>query len=148
VPCVQINKYAFSGGGATVEEHRARGANLAVDVPWKYLNFFLEDDAKLATIGEEYGAGRMLTGEAMDPVVGIFAYFVSVVCCNKKQEIVYISYGLSAVTRNKKSCGLATIAILVRRQKQLRSAPCNASFHAIMLSCSAEPRIHCPRRRD
>jgi hypothetical protein len=33
-----------------------------VDVPWKYLNFFMEDDAKLADIGREYGAGRMLTG--------------------------------------------------------------------------------------
>jgi tryptophanyl-tRNA synthetase len=58
----QINSYAFSGGGATVEEHRAKGANLDVDVPWKYLNFFMEDDDKLATIGREYGAGRMLTG--------------------------------------------------------------------------------------
>jgi hypothetical protein len=34
-----------------------------VDVPWKYLNFFLEDDARLAHIGAEYGSGRMLTGE-------------------------------------------------------------------------------------
>jgi tryptophanyl-tRNA synthetase len=34
-----------------------------VDVPWKYLNFFMEDDAKLGHIGREYGAGRMLTGE-------------------------------------------------------------------------------------
>jgi len=59
----QINKYAFSGGGATLEEHRAKGANLDVDVPWKYLNFFMEDDTKLAQIGREYGAGRMLTGE-------------------------------------------------------------------------------------
>ncbi len=33
-----------------------------MDVPWKYLNFFLEDDTKLAAIGEEYGSGRMLTG--------------------------------------------------------------------------------------
>jgi tryptophanyl-tRNA synthetase len=61
--CGQINKYAFSGGGATLEEHRGNGANLDVDVPWKYLNFFMEDDAKLAAIGREYGAGRMLTGE-------------------------------------------------------------------------------------
>ena len=30
---------------------------------WKYLNFFLEDDERLARIGAEYGAGRMLTGE-------------------------------------------------------------------------------------
>lgn len=59
---MQINRYAFSGGGATLEEHRARGANLEVDVPWKYLNFFMEDDEKLARIGQEYGAGRMLTG--------------------------------------------------------------------------------------
>lgn len=34
-----------------------------VDVPWKYLNFFLEDDAALAEIGREYESGRMLTGE-------------------------------------------------------------------------------------
>lgn len=33
-----------------------------MDVPWKYLNFFMEDDKKLAHIGKEYGAGRMLTG--------------------------------------------------------------------------------------
>jgi tryptophanyl-tRNA synthetase len=30
----KVNKYAFSGGGATVEEHRAKGANLDVDVPF------------------------------------------------------------------------------------------------------------------
>ncbi len=30
----KINKYAFSGGGATLEEHKANGANLEVDVPF------------------------------------------------------------------------------------------------------------------
>ena len=114
----KVNKYAFSGGQATVEEHRQlgelpwgmlalctrffaagytvgrcnagclsaadlravidcppvktqdsdiclprAGGNLDVDVPWKYLNFFLEDDEKLAEIGREYSSGRMLTGE-------------------------------------------------------------------------------------
>ena len=59
----QINKHAFSGGGATLEEHRERGANLSVDIPYKYLNFFLADDAKLEHIGREYGSGRMLTGK-------------------------------------------------------------------------------------
>jgi tryptophanyl-tRNA synthetase len=59
----KVNKYAFSGGGATVEEHREKGANLDVDVSWKWLNFFMEDDAKLAEIGREYGSGRMLSGE-------------------------------------------------------------------------------------
>jgi len=28
----KVNKYAFSGGGATLEEHRKNGANLDVDV--------------------------------------------------------------------------------------------------------------------
>ena len=30
----KINKYAYSGGGATIEEHKAHGANLEVDVPF------------------------------------------------------------------------------------------------------------------
>lgn len=59
----KINKYAFSGGGETMEEHRTHGANLEVDVPYLWLGFFLEDDAALKRIGEEYGSGRMLTGE-------------------------------------------------------------------------------------
>lgn len=59
----KINKYAFSGGGQTVEEHRANGANLDVDVPYQWLKFFLEDDEKLNEIKEKYGKGEMLTGE-------------------------------------------------------------------------------------
>ena len=39
------------------------GANLAVDIPWKWLNFFLDDDAELESIGKEYAAGKMLTGQ-------------------------------------------------------------------------------------
>ena len=46
----QINKYAFSGGGATIEEHRAKGGNCDVDVSFQYLRFFLEDDDKLEQI--------------------------------------------------------------------------------------------------
>ena len=30
----KINKYAFSGGGSTVEEHKKNGANLDIDVPY------------------------------------------------------------------------------------------------------------------
>jgi tryptophanyl-tRNA synthetase len=44
----KVNKYAFSGGGATIEEHKANGANLDVDVPYQWLRFYLEDDDKLA----------------------------------------------------------------------------------------------------
>lgn len=46
----KITSYAFSGGGKTLEEHRAKGADLSVDIPYQYLTFFLEDDDKLAEI--------------------------------------------------------------------------------------------------
>ena len=46
----KINKYAFSGGGASVEEHREKGGNCEVDIAYQYLTFFLEDDEKLEQI--------------------------------------------------------------------------------------------------
>lgn len=43
----KINKYALSGGRQTVEEHRKLGADLEIDVPCMWLNFFMEDDDRL-----------------------------------------------------------------------------------------------------
>ena len=74
----KVNKHAFSGGRETVEEHRALGANLAVDVPWKWLNFFMEDDARLAEIGTEYAAGRMLSGEIKAELIAVLSELVRV----------------------------------------------------------------------
>ena len=48
----KINKYAFSGGRDTIEEHRKHGGNTEVDVAYQYLTFFEHDDAKLKEIGE------------------------------------------------------------------------------------------------
>lgn len=59
----KISKYAFSGGGETVEDHRKKGGNLSVDVPYIYLYHFLEDDNELKRIAEEYSTGKMLSGE-------------------------------------------------------------------------------------
>ena len=59
----KINKYAFSGGQPTAEEQREKGANLDIDVPFQYLQFFLEDDIRLEDIRVKYGSGQMLTGE-------------------------------------------------------------------------------------
>lgn len=67
----KVNKYAFSGGRSTVEEHRALGADLSVDVPFAYLTFFEFDDAKLERIRDEYAAGRMLTGEVKAALVAV-----------------------------------------------------------------------------
>ncbi|XP_004921808.1 tryptophan--tRNA ligase, cytoplasmic [Bombyx mori] len=70
----KINKYAFSGGQITVEEHREKGGNTDVDISYKYLVFFLEDDDKLAEIKKSYESGQMLTGElkkiAIDTITG------------------------------------------------------------------------------
>lgn len=53
MPCyLKVNKYAFSGGCDTIEEHREKGGDLTVDIPYKYLTFFLEDDEKLAQVRE------------------------------------------------------------------------------------------------
>ena len=47
---LQINKYAFSGGGATVEEHKEKGGNCEVDIAFQYLTFFMDDDDRLEEI--------------------------------------------------------------------------------------------------
>ena len=60
----KINKYAFSGGQSTVEEHRKVGGNPDIDVSYQYLRIFFEpDDNKLKTIYDDYKSGKMLTGE-------------------------------------------------------------------------------------
>lgn len=60
----KINKYAFSGGQATVEEHRAKGGNPDVDVSFQYLKCWFEaDDKKLEEVYDAYKSGELLTGE-------------------------------------------------------------------------------------
>jgi tryptophanyl-tRNA synthetase len=70
-------RYALSGGRKTVEEHRQLGADLSVDVPYKWLEFFQEDDARFKEIGEEYAAGRMLTGEVKAELIEILQKLVA-----------------------------------------------------------------------
>lgn len=53
----------MSGGRETVEEQRKYGADLSKDIPYQYLEYFLEDDEELKRIHDEYESGRMLTGE-------------------------------------------------------------------------------------
>jgi len=60
----KINKYAFSGGQATLEEHRKKGGNPDIDVSFQYLRMmFEEDDVKLAELAADYRSGKLLTGE-------------------------------------------------------------------------------------
>ncbi|KAF3781006.1 Tryptophan--tRNA ligase [Nymphaea thermarum] len=104
-PSLQVNKYAFSGGQDSIENHRKYGANLEmsydamciismsldcgvllpmqardvamrVDIPIKYLGFFLDDDAELESIRREYEAGRMLTGEVKKRLIEVLSELV------------------------------------------------------------------------
>jgi len=60
----KINKYAFSGGQATIEEHRKKGGNPDIDVSYQYLRMFFEpDDKKLQKIHDDYKSGKLLTSE-------------------------------------------------------------------------------------
>ena len=60
----KINKYAFSGGQSTVEEHRKLGGNPDIDISFQYLsNFFEPDDKKIKKIYDDYKSGKMLSGE-------------------------------------------------------------------------------------
>ncbi|KAL5334500.1 hypothetical protein BJX70DRAFT_391410 [Aspergillus crustosus] len=59
----KINKYAFSGGQVSIEDHRRLGGNPDVDVSYIYLTYFEDDDAKLDEIYKTYKSGELLTGE-------------------------------------------------------------------------------------
>ena len=59
----KVMKYAYSGGQATIEEHRKKGGNPDVDVSYQWLTFFEENDKKLKKIHDAYKSGKLLTGE-------------------------------------------------------------------------------------
>lgn len=66
----KIYRYAFSGGRATVEEHRKYGGDPSVDVSFQWLYMFLEeDDEKIKRIEEDYRSGKLLTGELKDILI-------------------------------------------------------------------------------
>jgi len=72
----KVNKYAFSGGQTSVEEHRSKGGNPDVDVAFQYLSFFLDDDAKLKEIYDSYKKGELLSGELKKLAIDEITKFV------------------------------------------------------------------------
>jgi len=81
----KINKYAFSGGQPTIEEHRKLGGNPDIDVCFKYLKmFFEEDDKKLEDIYKENKSGKMLTGELKQYTINKINEFLKI--HQKKRE--------------------------------------------------------------
>lgn len=72
----KINKYAFSGGQISVEEHRLKGGNPDIDVAFQYLSFFEEDELKLKEIYESYKKGQLLSGELKKLAIDKITEFV------------------------------------------------------------------------
>ncbi|CAG8506752.1 5083_t:CDS:10, partial [Acaulospora morrowiae] len=72
----KINKYAYSGGGDTIELHRLNGGNPEVDVAFQYLFVFLDDDEELNRIRQEYKSGKLLTGELKARCINVLQEFV------------------------------------------------------------------------
>jgi len=74
----KINKYAFSGGQETIDEHRKKGGNPDVDVSFQYLKMFFEpDDEKLKQIYNDYKSGKLLTGELKKILIDKINAFLS-----------------------------------------------------------------------
>lgn len=73
----KINKYAFSGGCATIEEHRIKGGNCDIDIAYQYMTFFLEDDDRLAELRRTYTSGELLTGELKKQLIEILQKIVA-----------------------------------------------------------------------
>ena len=70
-------KHAFSGGQATIEEHRKKGGNPDIDVSYQWLTFFEEDDKRLAKIHNAYTTGKLLTGELKQIVIDNINIFLA-----------------------------------------------------------------------
>merc|ERR1712126_303885 len=73
----KINKYAFSGGKDTMEEHREKGGDTEVDISYQYLQFFLEDDEKLERLGKEYRSGQLLSGQMKAELISVLQPLVA-----------------------------------------------------------------------
>ena len=63
--------HAFSGGANTEAEHKQFGGNPDKDVPFQYLSFFLEDDAKLEDIRARFRAGTLSSVGIKDELVKV-----------------------------------------------------------------------------
>ena len=81
----KVNRHAFSGGREFVEDQREMGGDVNVDVPFNYLRFFLEDDAKLAEIREGYRLGTVTSGEMKQLLVSTLQTLIAGIQEKRKQ---------------------------------------------------------------
>ncbi|KAK6203158.1 uncharacterized protein RJT21DRAFT_119307 [Scheffersomyces amazonensis] len=73
----KINKYAFSGGKATLEDHKKYGGDPDIDVAYQYLSFFSFDDEKIEKLADGYRKGEVLSGEMKQECITVLQEFVA-----------------------------------------------------------------------
>lgn len=73
----KINSYAFSGGRETLEEHKEKGGNIEVDVPFEYLRYFLDNDDELERYRCGYICGDISSGDMKKRCIGAVQGFVA-----------------------------------------------------------------------
>ncbi|HLC47041.1 MAG TPA: tryptophan--tRNA ligase [Candidatus Nanoarchaeia archaeon] len=73
----KINKYAFSGGKDTLEEHRRLGGNPDIDIAFQWLTFFEPDDGKLKRLYTDYKKGKLLSGEMKAHLIDVINAFLA-----------------------------------------------------------------------
>jgi len=84
----KVNKYAFSGGRDTLEEHRKFGGDTKIDVAYNWLYYlFEEDDGKIEKIKNDYESGKMLSGEIKKILIDKINSFLEVHQKNKQNAI-------------------------------------------------------------
>ena len=72
-----IRTHAYTGGRPTLAEHREKGGDPSVDVPFQYLRFFFEpDDDELERIAADYRAGDLLSGELKEIAIDRMTEFL------------------------------------------------------------------------
>ena len=57
-----------------------------MDIPYKYLEFFLDDDEQLKHIHDEYKAGRMLTGEVKKVLIELLVQITT------KHQVIFLAH--------------------------------------------------------
>lgn len=54
---------AFSGGQTSIEEHRLKGGDPDIDVPFTYLRYFFLTGTESQEVADQYRKGKLLSGE-------------------------------------------------------------------------------------
>ncbi|CDK27482.1 unnamed protein product [Kuraishia capsulata CBS 1993] len=73
----KINKYAFSGGQVSIEDHRKLGGDPDVDIAYQYMSFFKDDDEFLKKQYDGYKSGEVLSGEMKKECIGVLTDFIT-----------------------------------------------------------------------